>query len=148
MTSCKVTGLVLRIYGRNVLTLFSSVGTSRMEETALGRISRGGNITLQDDSIHLNVGVRLRDSREERLSVGVQRIVEDILLVTELDHRAKVHNADLIRDKLNYGEVVRDEEVGEVHRLLQALQKVDDLRLDRYVKSGYRLVTNNELRLY
>ena len=148
MTSCKVTFLILTIGRCYILTLFCRMRTSGVEAAARGRISRGGDISLQYDSIHLYVGVRLRDSREERLSVGVQRIVKDVLLVTKLDHRAEVHNADLIRDKLNYGEVVRDEEVGEVHRLLQALQKVDDLRLDRYVKSGYRLVTNNELRLY
>ena len=144
----KVTGLVLGVARGNVLTLFCSVRTSCVEQTSLRRISGGGNISLKNDSVHLHVGIRLGYSREERLCVGVKGIIKDILLVTELYHRAEVHDADLVGNELNDREVVRDEEIGEVHRLLKALQKVDNLRLDRNVESGNGLVTYYELRLY
>jgi hypothetical protein len=36
----------------------------------------------------------------------------------------------------DHGEVVRDEEVGEVELLLEVLQQVDDLRLDGDVEGG------------
>ena len=61
-----------------------------MEQTSLRRISRGGDIALKDDSVHLHVGIRLGDSREERLGIGVKGIIKDILLVTELHHRTEV----------------------------------------------------------
>ena len=81
-----MTGLVLGVARGNVLTLFGCVRTSGVEAAALGRISGGGDITLKHYSVHLHVGVRLGDCREERLGVGVQGVIEDILLVTELDH--------------------------------------------------------------
>ena len=40
----------------------------------------------------------------------------------------------------NHSEIVRDEEVGEREVALEALQKVEDLRLDRDVERGHRLV--------
>ena len=43
------------------------------------------------------------------------------------------------------GEVVRDEEVREVELLLQLLEQVDDLRLDRDVERGHRLVRDDEV---
>ena len=42
-------------------------------------------------------------------------------------------------------EVVRDEQVREVELLLQLLEQVDDLRLDRDVERGDRLVRDDEV---
>ena len=44
-------------------------------------------------------------------------------------------------------EVVGDEEVGQAELLLQLLQQVDDLRLDRHVERRHRLVADDEVRL-
>src|SRR5256886_11935435 len=43
------------------------------------------------------------------------------------------------------GEVVRDEEVGEVELLLQLFEEVDDRRLDRDVQRRDRLVRHDEV---
>ena len=43
------------------------------------------------------------------------------------------------------GEVVRDEEVGELELLLQVLEQVDDLRLDRDVERRDGLVGHDEV---
>ena len=45
-------------------------------------------------------------------------------------------------------EVVRDEEHGEVELAAQAQEQVDDLRLDRNVERGDRLVADEEVRLH
>ena len=42
---------------------------------------------------------------------------------------------------------MRDEEIGQVELLLQVLQEVDHLRLNRYIEGGNRFVTNYELRI-
>ena len=47
----------------------------------------------------------------------------------------------------HHREVVADEEVGEPELLLQVLEQVDDLRLDRDVERGDRLVADDELRV-
>ena len=44
-------------------------------------------------------------------------------------------------------EIVRDEDVGQAEPLLQILQQVDDLRLDRDVERRYRLVADDQLGL-
>ena len=41
-----------------------------------------------------------------------------------------------------------DKHISQVKLLLQAAEEVDDLRLDRNVQGGYRLVTDDDLRLH
>ena len=92
-----------------------------MEATALGRICGRRNIPFKNYAFHFNVGIGVRDSREERLRVRVERIREDILLRTEFDHRTQIHYADLIGNEFYDREVVRNEHVGKVHIALELL---------------------------
>ena len=46
----------------------------------------------------------------------------------------------------NDREVVRDEEIGQPEVALQVLEQVEDLRLDRDVERGDRLVGDEQLR--
>ncbi len=64
-----------------------------------------------------------------------------------LDDTAEIHHRDAAADVVDHGEIVRDEEIGEPEFLLQILQQIDDLRLDRHVERGDRLVADDELRL-
>ena len=48
---------------------------------------------------------------------------------------------------LDDGQVMRNEQIRQVHLLLQVFQQVDDLRLDRYVQRGDRLVADDEFRI-
>ena len=43
-------------------------------------------------------------------------------------------------------EVMRDEEIGELELVLEVLEQVDDLRLNRDIQGRYRLVGNYQLR--
>ena len=63
----------------------------------------------------------------------------------DLDDRAQVHHGDAVGDVADDGEVVRDEQVGERELLLQLLEQVDDLRLDRDVERRDRLVRHDEV---
>jgi hypothetical protein len=45
------------------------------------------------------------------------------------------------------GQVVRDEEVGQRELVLQFVEQVDDLGLDRDVEGRYRLVRDDEVRV-
>src|SRR5215472_18947696 len=52
-----------------------------------------------------------------------------------------------MRHMLNDGEIVTDEEEREAELSLQILQQVDDLRLDRNIERGDRLVAHDEIGL-
>ena len=51
------------------------------------------------------------------------------------------------RDVAHHGEVVSDEEIGEAEPLLQLLQQIDDLALDRHVERRNGLVADDDARV-
>ena len=55
--------------------------------------------------------------------------------------------ATLVGDVAHHRQIVGDEEVGEAEPLLQVLQQVDDLALDRHVERRDRLVADDDARL-
>ena len=148
MARSKVSLSVFLILGSALLTLLRRVGATGMEAAARGRIGGRRNIALKHYSVHLYIGIGVRYRRKERLSVGMERIIKNILLVSVLHHRAKVHNSDLVRNEFYDRKIVRNKEIGEIHRSLQILKKIDDLRLDRHVKRGDGLIAYDELRIY
>ena len=77
----------------------------------------------------------------------MQRILVQLVAARQLHQLAQVHHRDAIADVADDGEVVGDEEVGEAELLLQVFQQVDDLRLNRDVKRGDRLVGDDEVWL-
>ena len=60
------------------------------------------------------------------------------------DKLSLVHDCDPLRDIFDSAEIVRDEEEREAQLLLQADEKIEDLRLDRDVERGDRLVAYDE----
>ena len=64
----------------------------------------------------------------------------------DLDDLAEVHDGDAVGDLAHDREVVGDEHVGRPELLLEVLEQVDDLRLDRHVERRDRLVGDDELR--
>jgi hypothetical protein len=48
----------------------------------------------------------------------VQRLIVEVACRGDLHHPAEVHDGDPRADVLHYGQIVRDEEIGEVELLL------------------------------
>src|SRR2546426_700246 len=65
-----------------------------------------------------------------------------------LDDLAFVHVHHLIGHVFDHGEVVRNEDVAHVVLVLQVLQQIQDLRLDRDIEGRYRLVADEHVRLH
>ena len=65
----------------------------------------------------------------------------------DLDDLAEVHDRDAMAHALDDGHVVRNEDVGDAELGLQVEQQIDDLRLDRYVERGHRLVGDDDPRI-
>src|SRR2546427_3812856 len=72
----------------------------------------------------------------------------DVVRIGDLDDLALVHDHHLIGHVFDHGEVVRDEDVAHVVLVLQVLQQIQDLRLDRDIERRYRLVANEHVRLH
>ena len=72
---------------------------------------------------------------------------EDLLGVGELDDAAEVHHGDPRADLPHHGQVVRDEDVGQVELGLEGAKEVEDLGLDGDVERRYRLVADDQLRV-
>ena len=73
---------------------------------------------------------------------------DQLKAVGQLHQLAQIHNADAVGNVLDNAQVVGDEQVGQPHLLLQVLKHVDDLRLDRNVQRGDRLVADDELGVH
>ena len=77
----------------------------------------------------------------------MQRVVVELLGGGDLHDPAEVHHGDPVRDVPYDGEVVRDEEIRQVELVLQLLEQVDDLRLNRDVERRHGLVRDDEVRI-
>ena len=71
----------------------------------------------------------------------------ELVAVGDLDDLAEVHHGDAVGDVAHHRQVVRDDDVGQAELVLQVLEQVDDLGLDRHVEGGDRLVGDDELGL-
>ena len=119
----------------------------RVEPTPRRRVDRGRNVPFQDDPAlrlgELRVGHRHRG--HQRARVGVAWLGVEGVPLGGLDDLAQVHHRDAVRDVLDHGQVVRDEQVGQVELVLEILEEVEDLGLDRHVERRHRLVTHDQL---
>ena len=82
---------------------------------------------------------------EEALGVGVGGGTGDLVGGAFLHELTVLQNGDLVADVLDDGEVVSDEEIGEVELVLEIHKEVDDLGLDGDVEGADRFIADDEL---
>ena len=119
------------------------------EPAAARRVRRARHLAAQHDALPRPLHRRVRDRhrRDQRLGVRVVRALEQRVAVRGLDDRAQVHHRDPVADVPDHRQVVGDEQVRQPEVVLQLLQQVEHLRLDRHVQRGHRLVEHHELRV-
>ena len=66
---------------------------------------------------------------------------------TQLYQRAQVHNTDPVGNMTYNRKVMGNEQISKSHLLLHVLQHIYDLRLNRNIQCGDRLITYDKLRL-
>ena len=93
-------------------------------------------------------GIGNRRGIKQDFGIGMQRLAIKRIAVCDFHHAAEIHHHDPHRDVADHGEVVRDEQIGKPEPLLQILQQVDDLALDRHVERRHGLVADDERRLH
>ena len=84
---------------------------------------------------------------EQPPRVGMLRVVEELPLRALLDDAAGVHDHDLVGDLGDDAEIVRDQDHRRVEVVLQPVDQLDDLRLDRHVERGRGLVGDQDVRV-
>src|SRR5919201_632744 len=77
----------------------------------------------------------------------MERVVEELVAIRQLDNPPEIHYRDALAQMPDDRKVVSDEQVGEPEPPTQILQQIYDLRLDRYVERGHRLIADDKLRL-
>ena len=75
------------------------------------------------------------------------RIIEDCRDRCAFHDLSGIHDDHFICEFGNHAQVVSDDEDGHPQALLQFAQELKDLRLDRDIESGRRLVGNQQRRL-
>ena len=68
------------------------------------------------------------------------RTLEDVIDFADLDDLTLVHHGYPLSDVTDDRQIVRDEQIAQSQFFLQVGQQIDDLRLNRHVECGYRLV--------
>ena len=124
----------------------------RRERAAGGKPAAGGR-NAQIGEPARNGGERAlflskpRDRGQQALAVGVHRRAQHLAGAPLLDDLAGVEHRDFIGDPPHHAEIVADEQHGEAAPVAQRLEQVEDLRLDRDIERGGRLVEDQKLGL-
>jgi len=85
---------------------------------------------------------------EQSLCVGMQRVLVQLVTVGYLGNLTQVHHHYPVTYVTYYGEIVGNEEVGQIELRLKFLQEVYKLGLNGHVQGGYWLVTGYEVGPY
>ena len=89
----------------------------------------------------------LRYRRNQRLGIGMSGRREYLPGRCDLHQSAQIHHTDVIADVLHDGQIVRNEQQGDVPLALQANDEIQHLRLDGYIERRYGLISNQKLRI-
>ena len=78
----------------------------------------------------------------------MKRVVEDRFGVRSLDDLARVHDRHLVGLFGNHAEIMRDQQQRHTtDLLLQLFHQLENLRLDRHIQRGRRLVGDQQTRI-
>ena len=122
-------------------------GAARVEQAARRRVHGARDVALEQRAFAHDGRIGQRHGGQQGARVGMARIAEELVGRRRLHDLAEVHYGDAIGDVFHNREIVADEDVGQPEALLQRAHQVDDLRLDRHVERGDRLVGHDQLGL-
>ena len=113
-------------------------------------MKRTWHIALQNDPVTVSGRFRIRNRNcgKQGQRVRMNRMIHQLVRVRNLHHVSQVHNRNTVGDMLYNQKVMRDEEIRDAQLILQILKHVQNLRLNRYVQSRYRLIADDEGRIH
>ena len=119
-----------------------------METASRRGCQRARDLALQHDAPlvarrHAGLGF----GRQQRLGVGVERSLHQLLGRGQLDQLAGIHDGDAVTDVGHDAQVVADEEIGEAELALQVREQVEHVGLDGDIEGRHHLVADDQPRL-
>ena len=118
-----------------------------MELAARRRVQRAGNFTFELDSGFFRVRVEVGNGRQQRLGIGMLGVRKQFFGRRDLDDLTQIHHRDMVAGVGHHGEVVGYEQERQPQFLLQGIQQVEDVRLDRHVERGDTFVGHQKTRI-
>ncbi len=88
--------------------------------------------------------VKARNRPQQRAQIGVPRPAEDIVERAAFHDLAAIHHDDFLGDIGDHPEIVGDQQHGHSELALQLDEQLQDLRLNRYIECGRRLVRDQQ----
>ena len=73
-------------------------------------------------------------SVEEKPRVGMRRIAEDFITISQLHQTPQIHDGHPVGDVANYADIMTDEQAGQIELVAQLHENVEDLRLNGNVQ--------------
>ena len=125
----------------------ANAGTAVSEAADVRRIDGAAGLTGENDPLPVPRGIDFQDSGHQRLGIRRLRILENRIRRTALHHLAQVHNGHMLRDMLDQGQIVGDEQIRQTEFLPQIQEQITDLGMDGHVKGGCRLIADDEFRI-
>ena len=122
------------------------IAAARRERAAFQRPGRIGRPPRDRRQRRMRRGIDLGKRRQQRLGVGHPHFLEQGRRRRALDHAAGIHHRDLVGAAGDDAEIVGDQDHRHVPAALLARQQIENLRLDRDVERGGRLVRDQQFR--
>src|SRR5262249_9133030 len=119
-------------------------GAARMEAAALGKIERARHYALDRHPAVL-LPMQLWDRAEQPDGVGMLRVGEERRDLSTLDDFAGINHDDLLRELGDDAEIVGDQHDGGAGLVAQIAHEIKDLRLNRDIEGGRRLIGDKQL---
>lgn len=123
------------------------IRTSRPETATRRWIHRARHLTHQKLCILLPLRrIRIRYRGKKKFRIGMLRCAIDILRRPDLTELPEKHDRDPVRNMTYDRKIMRNKKIGQLPFLLKIRQKIQDLRLNAYIKRGYRFIADDEPR--
>src|SRR5262244_162783 len=139
-----VTGGDLDEIGLSLRASRHDEGTARVEVAARRRVEGAGHLAAEDDLLLLLVGMRRKGGGEEGFGVRVQRVGTELKALGYFHDLPQIHHSDLLADVRDRRQIVGDEQVAHTQPPLNLFQQTYDVRSDRDVQRGHRLIEHDE----
>ncbi len=129
-----------------IVAAFDRIRAAGSKMTAAGRVHGRWDIAPQHVAGSVRVGIRYRNGGDECTRIGVPGGAVERIRIRVFHDAAQVHDGDIIGDVFDHRQVVGDEEICQLHFILQVQEQVENLRLDRNVQGRHRLVADDQTR--
>src|SRR5262245_56956782 len=92
---------------------------TRMEHAARRRIDRARHLAFHrsEPAVGLDARIRHRHRVEKHPGIGMQRVVEQLVAIRQLDDAAEVHHGYTLTEMPHHRKIVSDEQVSEAEAL-------------------------------